>query len=104
MEIEYSIEDFNFFIKNIKYYESRISYDTNSIKIEYYSENNKRIYFFHIDPPWRIILDDKLIASSWKYPQSKNYNNDDMEKNERKWFSKTDFIKYEKIKNVHIYM
>jgi len=45
METEYSINDFNILIGKMKYYKSRISYSGNSIYIEFYTENDKRLNF-----------------------------------------------------------
>jgi hypothetical protein len=64
MEIEYGIKDFNILIKEINHYRTEISFATNSIKIEFYSENNKQLYFFWIDHYWRITLNDEIIINS----------------------------------------
>jgi hypothetical protein len=72
-----------------------------SLRIEFVNENEKCIYFFVIDPPWRIVLDNKIIASSSNYPYNENDEKKQQQK-EIKWFSKTNFMKYEKIKEIKL--
>ena len=68
----------------------------------YKHNNDELIYSFHIDLSWRIIFNNKIIASSRDYPQPEDHINDDMGKYEREWFGKTDFMKYERIKSIKL--
>ena len=99
---EIGINEFNDIINNCINYNSVICYATNTIMIDFYNKSDELIYSFHINPSWRIIFNNKIIASSCNYPQPEDYNNNDMEKYEKEWFSKTDFMKYEKIKNIKL--
>jgi hypothetical protein len=99
---EIGINEFNDIIKMFCNFNSVICYATNTIMIDFYNKNEEIIYSFHIDPSWRIIFENKIIASSRNYPQPEDYINDDMEKYEKEWFSKTDFMKYENIKDIKI--
>jgi hypothetical protein len=98
MENEFGINDFNKFIQNIIYSQSYITYDANTIRIEFTNENNKRIYYFVIDPSWRIILNNQIIASSSNYPFHEKCTRNEQED----WWSKTTFMKYEKIKKIYL--
>jgi hypothetical protein len=73
--------------------------------IDFYDEKDENIYSFQIDPTWRIVLDGKIIINSFNYPYHENYSKDEEEKETKdfyEWCSKTDFMKYEKIKNIKI--
>ncbi len=103
MECSFSIEDFNNYIRTIKYHHSLISFATNSIRIIFLSEKNKKLYFFHIDPPWRIIYKNKILINSDNYPFHSNYGNDQREEecqDFQEWCQKIEFMKNEGIKNI----
>jgi hypothetical protein len=98
MEKEFGINDFNKFIQNVKYNQSYITYDANIIRIEFIDGNDKRIYFFVINPPWRIISNNKIVANSNDYPFHEKHTRNEQEN----WWSKTNFIKHEKIAKIYL--
>ena len=103
MEIEYGIKDFIDLIKKMKYHRTEISFVTNSIRIDFYSENNEHLYFFWIDPPWRITLNDKIIMNSYNYPYHSNYSENQKEQEENdfyEWCNKINVMKNEKVQNI----
>jgi hypothetical protein len=105
MEINFLVEDFNNLIKTIEYSKSIICYATNTVMIDFKDKNNEQIYSFWIHPAWRIVLENRIIINSYNYPYHENYTEEEQEKENRdfyEWCSKTDFMKYEKIKNIQV--
>ena len=80
------IRDFNIFVKNIKYHSTQFVFAANSVKIFFCSEDDSDLYSFWIDPPWRIVLNNKIITNSFNnYPFHENYDEDQEEQESRDW-------------------
>jgi hypothetical protein len=83
-----------------------ICYATNTIKILFMSETNQIKYFFNIDPPWRIILNGKLIQTSYNYPHHNKYVQDKITSESEafyEWCSITEFMKADNIQNITVH-
>jgi hypothetical protein len=105
MEHIISINWFNNFIQNIEYYEPYISYATNTIRIGFTNKYGDKLYFFHIDPAWRIVLNNEILINSYNYQKNENYTEEENNKEEKKfnnWCSKTEFMKNEKINKIFV--
>ncbi len=98
-------DDFKAIIARLKTYKSILTYATNSISLSFLSDEEEKLYFFHIDPPWRIVFNGELIQTSFNYPYHDDYSDDEREKEDRdfrKWCSLTEFMRYEKVDSVCI--
>jgi hypothetical protein len=104
MEIQFSLSDFNAFVNGINYHKSQIAYMTNTIRILFLSESDTKLFFFHIDPPWRIVYRDGILQNSYNYPYHEDYQ-DDQQKEEddfHEWCRITEFMKTEIIKIITV--
>ena len=83
---------------------NKLNFATNSASIGWYKSNNKKAdYFFWIDPPWRIVNENKIILNSYNYPYHENYTEDEKAKEKddfKEWVSKADFLSLEKVSKV----
>jgi hypothetical protein len=103
MEIQFKISEFNKLINSLENLKNRICYATNSLQIHYLPDLDDKKYFFHIDPPWRIVFNNKIIQNSYNYPYHSNYSDDQRKQEEEDfhtWCKLTEFMKNEKIKIV----
>jgi hypothetical protein len=105
MEKEIEVNEFNKFLRNMKYAKSFLSYSTNTADIILTDENEKRLYSFAIDPSWRIVLKNKMIINSRNYPYHENYNDEEQEKEKNdfyEWCNKTLFMQCKKIVEINV--
>lgn len=99
------LNEFKSILDELHKYKSIIAYATNTIRIIFLTNEDERVYFFHIDPPWRISLNNSLIQTSYNYPYHDDYSEQDSEtenRDFRAWCSATEFMKNEKIKSIYV--
>lgn len=101
-------KNLEFFVNSLKGYDNGLFCATNSININWKKDNQKSDYFFWIDPPWRIICNNKIIQNSYNYPYHQNYNEEDIydqeqeKKDFNKWCEQSDILREKKVLKIEI--
>ena len=102
MEIQFGIKEFNNYVNQLTYSKTHICYATNTIRIQFFSATDEKLFFFHIDPPWRIVHNREIIQSSYSYPYHSDYPDDQGREDEdfHAWCDKADFMREERIRSI----